>query len=243
MSLETFATTQLSMVPSLAGTMTATALVEAMTILDSQGHSNSSIHYLLSLVKHASQHDDPYQYSYDSFTAKGWTTKKPVEDENEEWSVNMQYHICQNILEVLQSLTNNIKSHALDKETVMDNFMSLAAYEPIVPIVDEPSEWIDTGGNMFQHRYMSSVFKDKVDGRPYYLDGVVFLTEEGATWTSGDSRMYVNLPCMATDLTRHIIKVDDDDRCINEQVYLEYLVLAEQMVFPNTEKRKPASML
>lgn len=244
MNLVTYATNQMEMVPSLAGTMTFKTLVESMQILDNQGHSGSSMNYLLGMVKLASEHDDPHQFAFDDFTSRGWMTQKPsTGDEQKDWESNMQFHICTDILEVLKSLTDNIKTHSLDKDSVFSNFLLLAAYEPIVPITNEPSDWHSTGDNSFQHRYMSSIFKNGVDGRPYYLDGVVFRMESGSTWTSGDSKMYVNLPCMATDLTRHYINVDEEDRCVDEQEFLKYLVLAESMVHPRADSRKPKSML
>lgn len=244
MNLVTYATNQLEMVPSLVGTMTFKTLVESMHILENQGHSGASINYMLGVVKRASEQDDPYQFAIDEFNARGWMTQKPsTGDEEKDWSRNMQFHICTDILEVLKSLTDNIKTHSLDKDSVFRNFLLLAAFKPIVPITNEPSVWNHTGGNNYQHRYMSSIFKNGVDGRPYYLYGVVFLLENGTSCSCSDSTLYVNLPCMVTDLPHHFISVDADDRCVDEQSFLKYLVLAEDMVHPCPEIRKPASML
>lgn len=241
MSLVSYAETQLSF-SDLSGTEYENVLLNAIRVLSDQGHSNTSVHYLLGMVRIASVHENPYAFAMEDFTQRGWIkntapeTDAPVDDDN------IQELISQNILEVLELLTTATIQHNLDKDTLYSTFMRLAAFEPILQIVDEPKMWNQYADGEFQHKFMASLFKQSAKGRPY-LDGVVFRTENDVCWTSRDSFKYIDLPCYSDDVKRHYITVDDDDRCVDEAEYQKYLDLVPDIVHPNTEKRKPKSML
>lgn len=62
---------------------------------------------------------------------------------------------------------------------------SLCMFDPIGPITGDASEWSDTSamsneplGTTWQNKRLSSVFKDGIDGKSYYLDAVVFQGED-----------------------------------------------------------------
>lgn len=52
-------------------------------------------------------------------------------------------------------------------------------FEPLSEIYGDDSEWVDvTGDGVFQNNRLSSVFKDGVDGKPYYLDAITWQGED-----------------------------------------------------------------
>lgn len=60
----------------------------------------------------------------------------------------------------------------------------LCLKEPITSISDIEEDWFDfTGSGYYQHRRCSALFREG-DGRPYYLDAVVFRDVNQMTYTS-----------------------------------------------------------
>lgn len=65
----------------------------------------------------------------------------------------------------------------------------LCLQEPICDITGLEEEWVDVtdfndGRQWYQNNRCSAVFKDGEDGRPYYLDAIVFKNQKGYTFTS-----------------------------------------------------------
>lgn len=80
----------------------------------------------------------------------------------------------------------------------------LLLQEPICPIMNLPEEWVDVteyndGNAWFHNARCSGLFKDGIDGRPYYLDAVVWVDDKahqftGSAWMGAVmlySRQYV----------------------------------------------------
>lgn len=69
---------------------------------------------------------------------------------------------------------------------IADAIKKLLSFKPIAPITGLPDEWMDvsaeTGEPMFQNKRLGSLFKDG-DGRPYYLDAIVWKTKTGTGWS------------------------------------------------------------
>lgn len=80
----------------------------------------------------------------------------------------------------------------------------LCLQNTICPITGIEEEWNETARGIFQNNRLSSVFKDGKDGKPYYLEAIVFKGEgEHNTFTGSfkdhegrtiHSRQYVRLP-------------------------------------------------
>ncbi len=93
-------------------------------------------------------------------------------------------------------------------------FSKLSRFEPLVPLTGEDDEWVchDYGeGSHYQNKRCSHVFKDE-DGRAYDIQGKIFREPNGLTYTSRDSRVYVEFPYTPT--TEYVdvpaSKEDDD---------------------------------
>lgn len=62
---------------------------------------------------------------------------------------------------------------------VTDILYLLMLWEPLTPITGEDSEWVDIteqneGKPLFQNTRCSELFKDKIDGRAYYVSAIQF---------------------------------------------------------------------
>tara|TARA_B110000093_G_C12806294_1_gene340934 strand:+ start:109 stop:699 length:591 start_codon:yes stop_codon:yes gene_type:complete len=85
---------------------------------------------------------------------------------------------------------------------------ALLLQEPICDITGIDEEWNDCGDmgdkETYQNNRLSSVFKQGKDGKPYYLDAIVFKGQNGSTFTSNSvdlpngeklaSRQFIKLP-------------------------------------------------
>jgi len=74
----------------------------------------------------------------------------------------------------------------------------LCLQNPICPITGIDEEWndcSDMGGDtpksrsMYQNNRASAIFKDGKDGRPYYLDAIIFQGQNGSAFTSNSVDM------------------------------------------------------
>ena len=66
---------------------------------------------------------------------------------------------------------------------VADIFYKLAMYKNLSPVTGEDDEWMETGDNVFQNKRCSALFKQGKDGRAYYLDAVIWKTQNGGTFS------------------------------------------------------------
>jgi hypothetical protein len=67
-------------------------------------------------------------------------------------------------------------------------FKTLADYEPLRPITCDDNEWgVAVGENTFQNKRLSSVFKEGKEGKPYYLDAIVFRGQNGSCFTGSST--------------------------------------------------------
>jgi hypothetical protein len=77
----------------------------------------------------------------------------------------------------------------------------LLAWEPLTPLSGDDDEWNDigelNGSPQWQNRRCSRVFKGP-DGRPYDIEGRVFVESDGSAFTGRGSRVYVTFPYTPT---------------------------------------------
>ena len=67
-------------------------------------------------------------------------------------------------------------------------FNKLANYEPLMDITGKDEEWGDVrdfgdGKSWYQNKRCSALFKDGIDGKPYYINAIVKRDQKGATWS------------------------------------------------------------
>jgi hypothetical protein len=118
---------------------------------------------------------------------------------------------------------------------VRELFAKLADFKPLSPIQCTAEEWSDCDiGTIFQNKRCSAVFKDGIDGLPYYLDAIVWKTQDGTTWTGNAfdskgniirSRQFVNLPFVpktyVVDVIEKEVAKDDWEFYIKDDAQLD----------------------
>jgi hypothetical protein len=95
-------------------------------------------------------------------------------------------------------------------------FKELADFKPINPITGNDDEWEEVGDNTYQNNRLSSVFKKGKEGRPYFLDAIVWREENGfafcGTVDGITSRQYIRLPFLPKTF---FINVDSERNIID----------------------------
>lgn len=112
----------------------------------------------------------------------GYKPIEDCEDDPDKW-------IQENVLELLEVFSKQGHS-GHSAPYVISLFNKLANFEPVAPIMCTDDEWTDVGkfGNddTFQNKRCSAVFKQGVDGKPYYLDAIVWKNQKGNTYTGNN---------------------------------------------------------
>ena len=71
-------------------------------------------------------------------------------------------------------------------------FKRLTEWMPISPLTGEEDEWIEVCTEVYQNKRCPSVFKEGKTGKAYQNDYYIFIDDKGRTYTSRDSRKYIN---------------------------------------------------
>lgn len=73
-------------------------------------------------------------------------------------------------------------------------FNKLSRFEPLTPLTGDDNEWIEISDDQAQNKRASNVFKDLTTGVAYQYDYYVFKDEHGSSYTSKNSRKYIEFP-------------------------------------------------
>jgi len=115
------------------------------------------------------------------FLKLGYKPVEECEDGPNKW-------IQENVLELLEVFSKQGHS-GFSAPYVINLFKKLAAQEPASPITCTDDEWNDISGYggpndiSFQNNRCSAVFKNSKDGKPYYLDAIVWVDQNNNSFT------------------------------------------------------------
>ncbi len=140
----------------------------------------------MSLIEHAKR----------EFEILGW----PGDDE-------MQQLMCKQILELLELFMSHGHS-GFSAPYAINLFTKLAKFDTISPLTGDDSEWIEVGDDVYQNNRNSAVFKEGKDGQAYWVNGKVFREPDGCTYTSRESRVYIDFPWQMPE--SEIVDVEGD---------------------------------
>jgi len=73
-------------------------------------------------------------------------------------------------------------------------FKRLTEWKPISPLTGDEDEWVEITDNLYQNKRCPSVFKDRKTGKAYQDDYYIFVDKDGISYTSKDSRKYIEFP-------------------------------------------------
>lgn len=143
--------------------------------------------------------------------------------------------IQENILELLEVFSKQGHSGS-SAPYVIKMFAKLADFKPLSPITGKDDEWSNdiSGNDTFQNKRLSSVFKEGKDGKPYYLDAIIWRTQRGTTYTGSAfdskgnkimSRQYIKLPfqpkSFVVDVIEREVAKDDWELYIKDDSQLD----------------------
>ena len=139
------------------------------------------------------------KHAMQEFRQAGWC------DENGNFEDEMQKLICDGVMNLLDVFDKQGHSGSSAPYTI-NLFKRLAMFEPITPLTGEDSEWVDISAYgsdiMYQNKRNSAVFKNGKDGQAYWINGVVWYTneidEDGNSYksyfTNKESRVNIEFP-------------------------------------------------
>lgn len=148
------------------------------------------------------------KHAMQEFRQAGWC------DENGNFEDEMQGAICHHVLELLSVFGAEGHSGSSAPYTI-DLFKRLAMFKPITPLTGEDSEWVDVSGHgsdvMYQNKRNSAVFKNSKDGQAYWIDGIIWYTneidEEGnpykSYFTNRESRVDIKFPWLQPESSEY----------------------------------------
>lgn len=115
------------------------------------------------------------------------------------------------VMELVQAFAD--QGHSGGSASIVLHCLSkLLAYEPLGPLTGEESEWIDISQEMgyplWQNRRCSRVFRDADSA--YDSGGKVFIDPDGYSYTSRESRVYVDFPYTPTQEYVKVVPEDVD---------------------------------
>lgn len=131
------------------------------------------------------------KHAMQEFRIAGWL------NENNEFDDEMQEAICKHVLALLDVFAAEGHS-GTTAPYALNMFKRLANFETLTPIMCTEDEWNEVGENKYQNTRLSAVFKDGEDGKPYYINAIVFREEDGSCFTGScegvPRRQYIRLP-------------------------------------------------
>ncbi len=97
--------------------------------------------------------------------------------------------------------------------TISETIKNALTYKPLSPI-DNDDNWNEVGHNMYQNKRESGLCKDGIDGKPYYIDAVIWQgNRDYDTYTGQNentwSRQYVKFPFTPKSYYIDVIRVFD----------------------------------
>lgn len=106
---------------------------------------------------------------------------------------------------------------------VISIFSKLADFKPLQPITCRNEEWVlvDDKNETYQNKRCSAIFKEGINGRPYYLNAIVWKEKGGAftgTVEEISSRQFIKLPF--TPKTFYVL-VDENRNIIDKEALKE----------------------
>ncbi len=124
--------------------------------------------------------------------------------------------IAEAVMELIEAFSKQGHS-GMSASMVRTIFNKVADYKPLCPLTGEDDEWSNaiSGDEHFQNKRCSAVFKEGKDGKPYYLNAIVWSGEESYdTFTGGveeiRSRQFLTFPFTPKTFYVDVVREDYD---------------------------------
>lgn len=104
--------------------------------------------------------------------------------------------MCEHILKMVNVFAEEGHS-GFSANYAINILQKLLRFEPLSPLTGEDDEWQlceYSDRETYQNKRLGRVFKEGKDGQAYDIRGKVFVEPNGASYTSRDSRVYIDFP-------------------------------------------------
>jgi hypothetical protein len=109
----------------------------------------------------------------------------------------MNNAMCEHILKMVDVFAEEGHS-GFSANYAISILQKLLRFEPLSPLTGEDDEWNCVSeyceGETYQNKRLSRVFKQGKDGQAYDINGKVFVEPDDVSYTSRDSRVYIEFP-------------------------------------------------
>jgi hypothetical protein len=105
----------------------------------------------------------------------------------------MDDEMCEHILKIVDVFDEEGHS-GFSAEYAIGILQKLLRWEPLSPLTGDDDEWRNLENGRFQNKRCSRVFKGEKGAQAHDIRGKVFVNPDGATFTSRDSRVYIDFP-------------------------------------------------
>lgn len=157
-------------------------LFKLLDMFSEQGHSGFSASYGSGYFKKFAKYKNMDDVKAE-FIRMEYKPIEECEDDPDKWIQEGTIEL----VKVFFDNRNNLKKENQNK--LIEYFSKLSLFEPISPIMCTEDEWGscekwgDTEEETYQNKRCSAIFKNGKDGRPYYIDAIVWKGQNGNTFT------------------------------------------------------------
>jgi len=144
-----------------------------------QGHSGSSAPYATYYFKKFAEYNNIEDVKKE-FIKDGYKPIEESEDDPNKW-------IQEGTLKLLE-IFHKQKHTKESASKVIKYFTKISKFEPLAPIMCTNDEWNSisesmVGNETYQNNRCSAVFKEGQDGKPHYLDAIVWRSQNSSSYT------------------------------------------------------------
>lgn len=105
-----------------------------------------------------------------------------------------QKEITKDVLSVLNTLCDQGHS-GFSASYIISLIDKLWDWKPLKPLTGEEDEWEKPEfGLHYQNKRCPAVFKESMNSKAYYLDGIIYVDRHGASFTCNESKVYIDFP-------------------------------------------------
>lgn len=153
----------------------------------------------------------------ESFAKRELDALMKAVDPKDEQGVEMQKHMHDNVLEVLEVIGK--QGHSGFSIQYFKHLLNrLIDFKPVAPLTGDDDEWVEVQGAeqgvpMEQNKRCPSVFREnKSNDEAYDIDGKLFSYDGGETWVgSKDSRVSITFPYFVPEEPERVIVDNEED--------------------------------
>jgi len=113
--------------------------------------------------------------------------------------------IGESVMELIEKFSEQGHS-GMSASIVASIFGELVMYKPLGGINGTPDEWSEVAENLLQNKRLGSVFKDSMNGKPYFLDAIIWVDKATGSGWNGTAELKSNDGLFQIITSRQFIK-------------------------------------